>query len=227
MWSVRRSSDTGSPHQRPLAVESGPLRPLPRGQVPGSAVVHDEQSLCSDRGERTRHIASPDLVHVGHRGSIGKPANQLAHEQVFADVDVPRPVRRTRAGAAVTVTAAIPGPAVYPVRVHTTPADPAPNEPREQVAAGSALPGLTGGTDMLGGDELRLGHQHGMSGPRRDCPLPHRHRPVTPTPGASPGLLLSAPHLPARVPRVAQDHGDGQQRRRSTVTVPVPPRIDL
>ena len=102
---------------------------------------------CSECGERTRHIASPDLVHLGHRGSIGKPANQLAHEQVFADVDVPRPVRRPRTEAAVSATAPIAGPAVHPVRVHTTPADTAPDEPGKQVAAGPAVPGLTGGTN--------------------------------------------------------------------------------
>jgi hypothetical protein len=58
----------------------------------------------------------------------------------------------------VSVTAPIAGAAVHPVRVHTTPADTALDEPGEQVAASPAVPGLTGGTDMLGGDEIRLGH---------------------------------------------------------------------
>ena len=126
--------------------------------------MHDEQSGPSQLVDRTRGVVRSDRVPLGTGWSIGELAYQLAHEQVFADVDVPRPVGSPWLGAAVSVTAPISGAAVHPVRVHAPPADTAPDEPGEQVAAGSAVPVLTGGTDVLGGDELRLGHQRGCAG---------------------------------------------------------------
>jgi hypothetical protein len=120
--------------------------------------VHDEQSGPSQPVELARGVVRSERVPLGTAWSIGKLAYQLAYEQVFADVDVSRLVGSPWSGAAVSVTAPIAGAAVHPVRVHTTPADTAPNEPGEQVAAGPAVPGLTGGTDMPVGDELRLGH---------------------------------------------------------------------
>ena len=86
---------------------------------------------------------------------------------------------------------------------------------------GSAVLRLTGGADVLGGDELP------PRTPARDAPGPHRDRPLPRS--TSTGLtnsrsdarpVAAAPHLPARVPRVAQDHRDGPQRPRCTVAMP-------
>jgi len=58
---------------------------------------------------------------------------QVRHDDVLADVGVPRPLRAGRAGGGMPVAAPVGGPAVGPGRFHPPPARPAGQQPGQQV----------------------------------------------------------------------------------------------
>jgi len=64
---------------------------------------------------------------------------ERGEQRVLADVQVPRPIRRSASGAAVAVTASVPGTVVDPVRVHPSPAQPAQDQSGEHIPANLTL----------------------------------------------------------------------------------------
>jgi len=83
---------------------------------------------------------------------------ERGEQRVLADVQVPWPIRRSASGAAVAVTAAVPGTVVDPVRVHPSPAQPAQDQSGEHMRANLTLVVPALGPDLLGSDEVRFAH---------------------------------------------------------------------
>src|SRR4051794_3469494 len=144
---VHVPSDTVLPHGDQGRRDLRPAwdRPVCRTECPVAPPADDHRRLCAQPGD--------DLSRrVGPNGAIwsalvqGELPGESKQKYVVADVDVARRVRRSGPSTVVTVTAAVPGETVNPVRVHPSTAYPALHQPGEHVIARCAVltpPGRT------------------------------------------------------------------------------------
>ena len=112
---------------------------LRRGECPVGPSTDDHLRLGPQPGDHFLDGARLDVfagsVPIGHELS-----REPEQQHVLADVDVARRVRRPGPGAVVTVTAAVCGAPVDPVRVHSPSAHLTMNQPGEHVASGPSAP---------------------------------------------------------------------------------------
>src|SRR6266516_1248786 len=78
---------------------------------------------------------------------------------VLADVEVLRPGRVRRGGAGMPVPAAVGGPVVRPAGLQPPPADPAAQQPGQQVPPSGGRAGVPFGAEALHRDEVLLADQ--------------------------------------------------------------------
>ena len=177
-----------------------------------------------DRNETTISWDGPRLDVAAGLVPIGRELpRESVQEHVLAHVDVARRVRRSSPGALVAVTAAVPGAAVDPVRIHPPTARAALHEPCEDVITHThrSVLALPGRTALPHCDEIDFADQRGMGHGPGHRPLPRHRRP--PCAGHA---ALSTPHLPSRVARVGQDHRHRPQVPPLSAAVPIPLRVD-
>ena len=197
VWSVSKSplSDTVLPHGDQGRRDLQPAwdRPLCRSEFPVAPPADDHRRLCAQPGDDLARSAGPNgaIWSALLQGELPRESKQ---EYVLADVDVARRVRRSGPSTVVTVTAAVAGATVNPVRVHPSTAYSALHQPGEHVIARRSVLTPPGRTTLLHRDEAGLTDQRGMRHGPGDRPLARDRRPV------------SAPHLTTRVARVGQDH---------------------
>ena len=159
-------SDTALPHDAQVGVTHDA----------GSRLVHGSSRPTRLQPVRswTTAIARPQTRRRIRRtrsrfGAIDDEApDELGEQDVPADVQVPRTIRAPRTGAAVAVTAAVPGPAVHPVRIHPPPAQATHEQTREQVPTERTVAVHPSGPNLLDGEEVHLAHQRRMRRRPRD-----------------------------------------------------------
>ena len=198
----------------------------PRGIVRSAGASVQSSLPQTTTVDFARNQATISLAVLGLNGATwsaliqGELPRESQQECVLADVDVARRLRRSGPSTVMTVTAAVPGATVNPVRFHPSTAYSALHQPGEHVIARRSVLTPPGRTTLLHRDEVGFTDQRGMRHGPRDRPLARDRRPPRAGPAA-----VSAPHLTSRVARVGQDHCHRPQVPRLPAAVPIPLRI--
>jgi ABC-type Fe3+/spermidine/putrescine transport system ATPase subunit len=158
--------------RRPAGVVRGRQR---KSQVVPSWTMTIAVSLMEETSAAAAVRATALVVAAKPRSMAG---NELGEQCVFAYVEDLRSSRALGVAAGVAVTAAVPGPAVHPMRIHPPTAQTTLHKPGQQVAPGTAVFGRPGRPHVLDCDEHRLTDQWRVHHHRRDHPLRDWSRPT-------------------------------------------------